>query len=374
MSGEPIREVGVAEAVALARDGYRVIDVREQSEWDAGHVAGATLVPLADVPSRLPELAPDRGTPLLVHCAVGHRSAVAAGALAQLGYTDVVSMKGPIGHWKDAGGTWEEPRGGLTEAQARRYGRQTLLPEVGVDGQRRLLRARVLVVGAGGLGSPVVLYLAAAGIGTIGIVDDDVVDESNLQRQVVHAAERLGWSKVASAEAAVRALNPETRVVPRRERLTADNAETLLFGYDVVVDGSDNLDARYAINDAAVRLRIPVVHGSVYRWEGQVTTFVPFAGPCYRCMYAAPPPAALAPSCDTAGVFGVLPGIVGTLQAAEVIKLVLGAGDTLAGRLVLVDARSTTFEEVSVPRDPACPACGDAVAQDARDRPIAVGG
>jgi molybdopterin/thiamine biosynthesis adenylyltransferase/rhodanese-related sulfurtransferase len=373
VTSDGFREVDVADAVALARDGHVVIDVREQVEWDAGHVAGATLLPLADVPRRIEELVPDRGTPILLHCAVGHRSAVAAGALVQMGYSDVVSLKGPIGRWREQGGTWEEPRDPLTPAQARRYARQTMLPEIGVDGQRRLLDARVLVVGAGGLGSPVALYLASAGVGVIGVVDDDVVDETNLHRQVLHPTERVGMPKVDSAEIALRALNPDVRVKRHAERLTAENAEGLLSGYAVVVDGTDNLEARYAINDAAVRLRVPVVHGSVYRWEGQVTTFVPFAGPCYRCMYATPPPAALAPACDVAGVPGVVPGLIGMLQATEVLKLVLGVGETLAGRLVIVDALSTRFDEVTIPRDPGCSACGVASAQ-ATERPIAVGG
>jgi len=357
----PFREVDAAEAVALARDGYRVIDVREQGEWDAGHVAGATLLPLADVAERIGEVVPDKVAPLLLHCAVGGRSARAAGWLTQMGYTNVVSMKAPIGHWKEQGGAWDEPKQLLTPAQQRRYSRHLLIPEVGQEGQRKLLDAKVLLIGAGGLGSPIGLYLAASGVGTIGFVDDDVVDESNLQRQVLHGADRVGMLKVDSAELTIRALNPETNVVKHVERLDAGNVERLIGGYDVIVDGTDNFDTRYVLNDAAVKLRKPVVHGSIYRWDGQVTTFVPFEGPCYRCMYPTQPPDELAPACSVAGVLGVLPGIVGMLQANEVFKLVLGVGETLAGRLLMLDAMGTTFDEVRIWRDPACPACGEGV-------------
>ena len=359
----PIREVNAAEAVALAREGYRVIDVREQSEWDAGHVAGATLLPLADVPQRIGEVVPDKDAPLLLHCAVGGRSGRAAGWLTQMGYTNVVSMKAPIGHWKEQGGTWEEPAQLLTPAQMRRYSRHVLIPEVGQEGQRKLLDAKVLLIGAGGLGSPIGLYLAASGVGTIGFVDDDVVDESNLQRQILHGADRVGMLKVDSAELTIRGLNPETNVVKHVERLDADNVERLIGGYDVIVDGTDNFDTRYVLNDAAVKLRKPVVHGSIYRWDGQITTFVPFEGPCYRCMYPTQPPDELAPACSVAGVLGVLPGIVGMLQANEVFKILLGVGETLAGRLLMFDALGTTFDEVRIWRDPACPACGEGAPQ-----------
>ena len=369
----PIREVNAAEAVGLARDGYRVIDVREQGEWDAGHVAGATLLPLADVPQKIADVVPDRDAPLLLHCAVGGRSARAAGWLAQMGYTNVVSMKAPIGHWKEQGGTWEEPMQLLTPAQQRRYSRHLLIPEVGQEGQRKLLDAKVLLIGAGGLGSPIGLYLAASGVGTIGFVDDDVVDESNLQRQVLHAADRVGMLKVDSAEMTIRGLNPETNVVKHVERLDAGNVERLIGGYDVIVDGTDNFDTRYVLNDAAVKLGKPVVHGSIYRWDGQITTFVPFEGPCYRCMYPTQPPDELAPACSVAGVLGVLPGIVGMLQANEVFKLLLGVGETLAGRLLMFDAMGTTFDEVRIWRDPACPACGEGVVQAPAPQRVAAG-
>jgi sulfur-carrier protein adenylyltransferase/sulfurtransferase len=353
------REVTTAEAIALADDGYRVIDVREPSEWDAGHIPDATLLPLAEVPQRIGEVAPDRDAPILLHCAVGGRSRRAAGWLSQLGYTTIANLNAPIAQWKASGGSWEEPTQLLSPGQLRRYARQVLIPEIGQEGQRRLLDARVLLIGAGGLGSPIALYLAASGVGTIGLVDDDVVDESNLQRQVLHGVDRLGMRKVDSAELTLRALNPETSVVKHVERLDADNVERLIAGYDVIVDGTDNFDTRYVLNDAAVRLRKPVVHGSIYRWDGQVTTFVPFDGPCYRCMYPTQPPPELAPACSVAGVLGVLPGIAGVIQANEVFKLILGVGNTLAGRLLMFDAMGTTFDEVRIWRDPACPACGD---------------
>jgi sulfur-carrier protein adenylyltransferase/sulfurtransferase len=354
------REVDAAEAVRLARDeGYTVIDVREQGEWNAGHVAGATLLPLGEVTQRIAEVAPDRAAPLLLHCAVGGRSGRAAARLTELGYRNVVSMKDAVGNWKVAGGEWEEPAPLLSPSQSRRYARQVLIPEIGQEGQRKLLDAKVLLIGAGGLGSPIALYLAASGIGTIGLVDDDVVDESNLQRQILHGVDRLGMRKVDSAELTLRGINPETNVVKHVERLSAENVERLIGEYDVIVDGTDNFDTRYVLNDAAVRLRKPVVHGSIYRWDGQVTTFVPFEGPCYRCMYPTQPPAELAPACSVAGVLGVLPGIAGVIQANEVFKLILGVGDTLAGRLLMFDAMGTTFDEVRIWRDPACPVCGD---------------
>ena len=371
ISQPTVREVGVSEAVALARDGRRVIDVREPSEWDTGHVAGATLVPLADLADRIGEVVPDRDTPLLLHCASGARSNRAARWLSQMGYTDIVNLKGLIGQWKDAGGPWEEPVQVLTPAQRRRYSRHILIPEVGQEGQRKLLDARVLLIGAGGLGSPIALYLAASGVGTIGFVDDDTVDESNLQRQVLHGVDRLGMLKVDSAELTLRGINPETTVVKHVERLDAGNVARLIGDYDVIVDGTDNFDTRYVLNDEAVRQRKPVVHGSIYRWDGQVTTFVPFEGPCYRCMYPTQPPDELAPACSVAGVLGVLPGMVGMLQANEVLKLLLGVGDTLSGRLLMLDAMGTTFDEVRIWRDPACPACGEGVVQAAEDRAVA---
>lgn len=359
-SRDTVREVGLAEGVALARDGYRVIDVRERSEWDAGHVAGAALLPLGELPERITEVAPDHDMPLLLHCAVGERSARAAAWLTEAGYRTVANLRAPIGGWAAAGGAWEDPAADLSPEQRRRYARQLLVPEIGPAGQRALLEGRVLLVGAGGLGSPAALYLAAAGVGTIGLVDDDVVDESNLHRQVLHATDRIGARKVDSAERTLRALNPGVAVARHDERLDAGNVERLVGGYDVVVDGTDSLEARYLINDAAVRLGRPVVHGSVHRWDGQVTTFLP-GGPCYRCLHPVPPPPELAPACSVAGVVGVVPGIVGMLQATEALKLLLGTGETLSGRLLLVDALGTTFDEIRVARDPACRTCATPV-------------
>jgi len=361
-SPQPPREVTVGEARRLAETGYRIIDVREPLEWNDGHIPGATLVPLGDLLARIEEVVPDKAARLLVHCAVGARSARAVAALGTLGYTGAVSMRGALKEWRELGGPWEAPQPLLSADQLRRYGRQLLIPEVGQEGQRRLLDSKVLLIGAGGLGSPSALYLAASGVGTIGLVDDDLVEESNLQRQVLHTTERLGRPKTESARLSINALNPEIHVVEHRERLDGANVARLIAGYDVIVDGTDNFDTRYVLNDAAVRLRKPVVHGSIYRWDGQVTTFVPYAGPCYRCMYPTQPPDELAPACSVAGVLGVLPGIVGMLQAAEVFKLLLGVGEPLVGRLLMFDAMTATFDEVKVWRDPACPACGEGVA------------
>ena len=353
-----VRQVGIEEARRLREDGYRFVDVRETVEWDAGHVAGAIHIPLGDLPSRMGDDLSQRDEPLVLYCRSGARSARAGAFLAASGYTNVVNLHADIDGWKAAGAPWEEPAPSAATAGSR-YARQVLIPEVGVDGQRRLANARVLLLGAGGLGSPAALYLAAAGVGTIGIVDDDEVSESNLQRQVLHGTDDVGRRKVDSAAASLRALNPEVTVVGHAERLDPANAERLIGGYDVIVDGSDNLATRYALNDAAVRLRKPVVHGSVYRWEGVVTTFVPFAGPCYRCVHPDQPPEELAPDCEAVGVMGVLPGMTGMLQATEALKLILGAGRTLVGRLLTFDARDMRFEELQVPRDPACPACGE---------------
>ncbi|HET7685099.1 MAG TPA: molybdopterin-synthase adenylyltransferase MoeB [Candidatus Limnocylindria bacterium] len=355
-----VRMVDTAEALRLAGAGYRVIDVRERHEWDAGHIPGATLIPLGTLAERIGVEVPDRATPLLLHCHSGARSARAAAFLVQQGYTDVVNLAALISEWRPAGGAWEEPQRLLTDRERARYSRQILIPEIGEQGQRTLLDSRVLLIGAGGLGSPAAVYLAASGVGTIGLVDADEVDESNLQRQILHTADRIGMPKTESARLTLKALNPATRVVEHREWLTAENVERLIADYDVIVDGTDNFDTRYVLNDAAVKLRKPVVHGSIYRWDGQVTSFVPFVGPCYRCMYPTQPPPELAPACSVAGVLGVLPGVVGLLQANEVFKLLLGAGETLAGRLLMFDALGTTFDEVRVWRDPACPACGDA--------------
>jgi molybdopterin/thiamine biosynthesis adenylyltransferase/rhodanese-related sulfurtransferase len=364
------REVTVSDALRLAKAGYRILDVREPLEWNDGHIPTATLVPLSDLLDNIEQVVPEKATRLVVHCAVGARSARAVAALGTLGYTNAVSMRGTLKEWRELGGAWEAPTPLLSADQLRRYSRQLLIPEVGQKGQRTLLDGKVLLIGAGGLGSPSALYLAASGVGTIGLVDDDVVEESNLQRQVLHTTDRVGMPKTESARISINALNPEIRVIEHRERLDAANVERLIADYDVIVDGTDNFDTRYVLNDAAVRLRKPIVHGSIYRWDGQVTTFVPFAGPCYRCMYPTQPPDELAPACSVAGVLGVLPGIVGMLQANEVFKLLLGVGEPLVGRLLMFDAMSTTFDEVRVWRDPACPACGEGAVVASPGNPV----
>jgi molybdopterin/thiamine biosynthesis adenylyltransferase/rhodanese-related sulfurtransferase len=351
--------VDAAEALRLVQAGHRAVDVREPWEWSAGHVAGALHIPLADLATRLEEALPDREAPLLLYCRTGSRSGRAVQYLASRGYRRVVNLADRLERWQALGGPWEAPPQPLSDEQQRRYARQLLIPEIGQDGQRRLLDAKVLIVGAGGLGSPAALYLAAAGVGTIGLVDDEVVDESNLQRQVVHATDRVGQAKTASARVTLEALNPGVSVVEHFERMGVENVERLIGDYGVVVDGSDSFDTRYLLNDAAVRMGRPVVHASVYRWEGQVTSFVPFEGPCYRCLYPSQPPEELAPACSVAGVVGVLPGIAGMLQAAEVLKLLLGVGQTLAGRLLQFDASSSAFSEIRVDRRLDCPTCGE---------------
>ncbi len=335
------------------------VDVREPDEWEEGHIPGAIYTGRGRLEQRIEGLVPDKSRPLVVYCSAGNRSVFATKALEELGYEDVVNLAGGFSDWKRNGFEVTIPRV-LSPEQRSRYSRHLLIPEVGEDGQQRLLDARVLLIGAGGLGSPASLYLTAAGVGTLGIVDADVVDESNLQRQVVHSTESLGEPKVASAKRALEALNPDVRVVTFQERLTSENVERILAdGWDVIVDGADNFPTRYLVNDASVWHGIPVVHGSIFRFEGQVTVFRPPAGPCYRCLFPQPPPPELAPSCAEGGVLGVLPGIIGSLQANEALKLILDRGDSLAGRLLLFDALGTTLDEVTVQRNPECPVCGD---------------
>ena len=355
-----IAEIGAAEARdRAAADGPVFLDVRDQDEWQEGHIPGAVHIPRSNLESRVEGLLPDRESELVVYCAVGARSAFAAKSLGELGYTNVVSLAGGFTDWKRNGFDVVTTKG-LTGPQRARYSRHLLIPEVGEAGQQRLLESRVLLIGAGGLGSPASLYLAAAGVGTIGIVDADVVDDSNLQRQIVHSTESLGEPKVLSAKRTIEALNPDVKVVPFQERLTSENVERILAdGWDVIVDGADNFPTRYLVNDASVWHGIPVVHGSIYRFEGQVTVFKPNEGPCYRCLFPQPPPPELAPSCAEGGVLGVLPGIIGSIQASETLKLLIGAGDSLQGRLLLFDALATSFDEVSVRRDPDCPVCGE---------------
>jgi adenylyltransferase/sulfurtransferase len=355
-----IAEIDVGQAhELLGRDGYVFLDVRERDEWEQGHVPGAVWIPRGNLESRVEAAVPDRSQPVVVYCAGGSRSAYAAKTLEELGYENVVSVAGGFTDWKRNGFPWQAPKT-LSDTQRRRYSRHLLIPEVGEEGQHRLLESRMLLIGAGGLGSPAALYLAAAGVGTLGIVDDDVVDETNLQRQIAHNLERLGVSKADSAKQTIEALNPDVTVEVFKTRLTSDNVDEILGrGWDVIVDGADNFPTRYLLNDASVWHGIPIVHGSIFRFEGQVTVFKPGEGPCYRCLFPQPPPPDLAPSCAEGGVLGVLPGIVGSLQANEALKLALGAGDTLVGRLLLFDALETNFTEIALRRDLECPVCGD---------------
>jgi sulfur-carrier protein adenylyltransferase/sulfurtransferase len=340
-------------------DGSIFVDVREPDEWDEGHIPGAIYTGRGRLEQRIEGLVPDKARPLVVYCSAGSRSAFSAKVLEDLGYSNVVNLAGGFSDWKRNGFEVTIPRV-LSPEQRARYSRHLLIPEVGEEGQQRLLDARVLLVGAGGLGSPASLYLAAAGVGTLGIIDADVVDESNLQRQVVHSTDRLGEPKVESAKRTLEALNPDVRVVPYQERLTSENVDEILSeGWNAIVDGADNFPTRYLVNDASVWHGIPVVHGSIFRFEGQVTLFHPGVGPCYRCLFPQPPPPELAPSCAEGGVLGVLPGIIGSIQANETLKHILGRGDSLAGRLLLFDALGTTLDEVVVRRNPDCPVCGE---------------
>jgi molybdopterin/thiamine biosynthesis adenylyltransferase/rhodanese-related sulfurtransferase len=354
-----VREVSIDEVKRMldSRTPVKIIDVRESDEQQAGKLPGALLLPRGFLEMRIEEKA-ERTEDIVLYCAGGTRSALAARTLQQMGYTRVVSMAGGFNRWSDASYPVEKPVV-LTPAQKERYRRHIILPEVGEEGQAKILGARVLLLGAGGLGSPAALYLAAAGVGTLGIVDADVVDLSNLQRQVIHNQERRGQPKVLSAKATIEGLNPDVKVRTFQERLTSENVLRIMEGFDMVVDGGDNFPTRYLLNDACVMLGKPNIHGSIFRFEGQVTTFIPRQGPCYRCLYPEPPPPEFAPSCAEAGVLGVLPGIVGLMQATEALKLILGKGQSLAGRLVSFDALSTRFHELKLRRDPKCPVCAD---------------
>jgi sulfur-carrier protein adenylyltransferase/sulfurtransferase len=353
-----IREITTADAEEeLARPGAILLDVREPDEYEQGAIDGSVHLPRGNLESSIEGRIPDKSAHVLVMCAGGVRSAFAADTMQQLGYTDVASIAGGFNRWKDEGRAWAAPRA-LSAEQRNRYQRHLLLPEVGETGQLKLLDSKVLLLGAGGLGSPAALYLAAAGVGTIGIIDMDVVDASNLQRQILHNTDRIGERKVDSAKKTLTLINPDVNVVTYDVRLGADNILDIIDGYDVIVDGTDNFPTRYLVNDASLLKRIPVVHGSIFRFEGQATVFNPYVGPCYRCLLPEPPPAELAPSCSEAGVLGVLPGIVGSLQAVEAIKILLGIGDTLQGRLLAYDALEQSFRTFKVRRDPACPACG----------------
>jgi molybdopterin/thiamine biosynthesis adenylyltransferase/rhodanese-related sulfurtransferase len=334
--------------------GYLVLDVREPDEYAEGAIPGAIHIPRGHLESQIENRIPDKSTPVVVYCAGGVRSAFAARTLGELGYSVVESMEGGFGRWKDEGRPWKQPAS-LSAEQQNRYKRHLLLPEVGTEGQKKLLEAKVLMLGAGGLGSPAALYLAAAGVGTIGIVDMDDVDASNLQRQILHNIDRIGDRKVDSAKKTLTMLNPDVDVVTYDTRLSAENIMDIIAGYDVIVDGADNFPSRYVLNDASVKLGIPVVHGSIFRFEGMVSVFHPKEGPTYRDMVPEPPPAELAPSCAEAGVLGVLPGIIGSIQALETIKVILGLGDPLIGRILSVDTTEMEFRVFNLRRDPSNP-------------------
>lgn len=354
-----IREVSVDDVKRMLdqKKNIKLIDVRESEEYANARLPGALSVPRGYLELRIEDKA-QRDEEVVLYCAGGTRSALAAKTLKEMGYQNVSSMAGGYNRWHDASLPEEKPVV-LSKEQRERYRRHLIIPEVGEEGQAKLLSAKVLLMGAGGLGSPAALYLAAAGVGTLGIVDMDVVDLSNLQRQVIHTMDRAGKPKTASAQTAIAALNPDVKVVPFQERLTSENVLRILGGFDMVIDGGDNFPTRYLLNDACVVQKKPNIHGSIFRFEGQVTTFIPGQGPCYRCLYPSPPPPDMAPSCAEAGVLGVLPGIVGLLQANEAIKLILGKGQPLAGRLLTFDALGTRFGELKLRRDPSCPVCAE---------------
>lgn len=356
---DEISEVSPEEARRLADGGAALIDVREPDEIAAGSPAGALRLGRGYLELRIEQSVPDTERTVICMCGGGSRSLFAADALRQLGYSDVRSVAGGFNRWKDEGLPFEIPQALDADARAR-YARQLTLPEIGETGQAKLAEAKVLLIGAGGLGSPAAYYLAAAGVGTLGIVDHDTVDRSNLQRQILHTDDRIGMSKVESARRTLNALNPVVRVEGYEERLSSENVERILEGYDLVVDGSDNFPTRYLVNDACVKLGLPNVHGAVFRFEGQMSVFWPAAGddaPCYRCLYPEPPPPEQAPSCADAGVMGVLPGIIGTLQALEALKILLGIGESLTGRLLCFDGLAGEFRELRIRRDPQCPYC-----------------
>jgi sulfur-carrier protein adenylyltransferase/sulfurtransferase len=353
-----ITEVSTDDALArINRDSATVVlDVREPDEYEQGALTGVVHIPRGHLEAQVEARIANHDAPIVVYCAGGVRSAFATKTLGELGYSNVVSMAGGFGRWKDEGKPWKKPAS-LTPEQRNRYQRHLLLPEVGEKGQLALFEKKVLMIGAGGLGSPAALYLAAAGVGTLGILDMDEVDASNLQRQILHNLDRIGDRKVDSAKRTLTLMNPDLNVVTYDTRLGADNIESIMAGYDLIVDGTDNFPTRYLVNDVSLKLGIPVVFGALFRFDGQVTIFKPHDGPCYRCMLPEPPPAEMAPSCAEAGVLGVLPGIIGSLQAMEAIKQLLGLGDSLSGRLLTYDALEQSFRTLKIRRDPNCPAC-----------------
>lgn len=354
-----IPQVSAAEAAALAGDGALIVDVRERNEIAAGTAAGAVALPKGHLELDAEEALPDKDRTLLLLCENGYRSVFAAEALGRLGYKDVRNLAGGLTAWRARGLPVERPGGGLSDVELRRYARHLVIPEVGLEGQARLKEARVLLVGAGGLGSPAAVYLACAGVGTLGIVDSDVVDESNLQRQILHDPSRIGIPKTDSARRTLETLNPLVKVEAFDTRLDSGNVDDIVPGFDVVVDGADNFPTRYLVNDACVKHGKPNVSGSVFRFEGQVSVFRRGKGPCYRCLYPEPPPPDLTPSCAEAGVLGILPGVVGVLQAVETVKLLLDRGEPLYGRLLVYDALAGTFRELKVARNGQCAYCAD---------------
>lgn len=354
-----VPHIDITEALQRTAQGARLVDVREADETAQGIATNATVISRGHLESGITTDIPDTDTPIVVYCASGVRSLFATESLQAIGYTNVASLDGGFDAWKQAGLPIEMPKQ-LNLAQSQRYSRHLRIPEIGVDGQQKLLDSKVLLIGAGGLGSPAGLYLAAAGVGTLGVIDDDIVDASNLQRQVLHRTHDIGSPKVESARRTMEALNPDVHVVMHQVRLTSDNVDEFFANYDLIVDGSDSFETRFIVNDSCVRLRIPQVHGSIFRFDGQITTFDPrqVDSPCYRCLFPTPPPPELAPNCAVAGVLGVLPGVVGTIQATEAIKMLLGIGEPLVGRLLMYDALSMSFRTLKVRRDASCPACG----------------
>ncbi len=357
----------VNEKLTGPRD-FSLLDVREKDEWDQGHIDGALFLPRGFLEVKVEKLLQDKEQPVIVYCAGGVRSAFAAKSLLELGYTNVRSMRGGMRDWKDNGFATIVPESVQKDRMAR-YSRHLLIPEVGEEGQLKLFRSKVLLVGAGGLGSPAALYLAASGVGTIGLIDDDVVDESNLQRQILHWTSSIGIPKTDSGRRTLFEVNPDVKVKTYNLRLKADNVEEIFKDYDVIVSGSDNFATAYLVNDAAVLLKKPVAYGSIFRFDGQASTFIPYQSPCYRCLYPVATPPELAPSCAEAGVLGVLPGTVGLIQATETIKLLLGIGEPLAGRLLVYDALGQTFREFKVRRDPKCQTCGESARIELSDDP-----
>jgi molybdopterin/thiamine biosynthesis adenylyltransferase/rhodanese-related sulfurtransferase len=355
-----VKELSVQEVKdLLEKNGkHLLLDVREKEEYREGHLEKAVSLPRGFLEIKVETTIADKSTPVIAYCAGGVRSLLAAKAMKEMGYKEVISMSGGYAAWKAAGYKWAEERQ-FTPEQTTRYSRHFMLPEVGEEGQAKLLDAKVLMVGAGGLGSPSAFYLAAAGVGTMGIIDNDVVDLSNLQRQILHSNDRIGQPKAESAKQTIQALNPDVHVITYQEKLTSENIMKIIKDYDIVVDGCDNFPTRYLINDACVMAKKPNVHGSIFQFEGQASVFYPGKGPCYRCLYPQPPPADMAPNCQEAGVLGVLPGLIGVIQAIETIKLIIGKGDALVGRLLCFNTLTMEVTTLNLKADPSCPLCGE---------------